>query len=137
MRAGLGLVRTPWVSFIYVNPEETVAVLRRESVQEVGQSLVVHDHLISTWAARMAMISGRSVPVSGQVFELPDIGVVRTALRSAIDAFEEGTPARSARRLGAQAVARQPLQPGRVAIEAMRRAPGRIEQDQLVGALRW
>lgn len=102
MRAGLGLLRVPVVSFLYVNPVETVAVLRRGTCQELGQSLVVHDHLISVWAARMTMISGIVLPVSGQVFELPDLGVVRTAVRGAVDSFEEATHGRSAGRLGAQ-----------------------------------
>ena len=102
MRAGLGLILSPSVSFIYANPDETIAVLRRESVQEVGQSLEVHDHLISSWAARMALISGDSLPVSGRVYEFPDMGVVRKAVRSAMDNHEEQTLQRSANRLGAQ-----------------------------------
>lgn len=102
VRAGLGLILSPAVSFIYANPDETIAVLRRESVYEVGQSLEVHDHLISSWAARMALISGESLPVSGRVYEFPDMGVVRKAVRSAMDNHEEQTMQRSARRLGAQ-----------------------------------
>lgn len=102
LRAGLGLIRLPSVSFVYANPEETVAVLRRESVQEVGQSLEVHDHLISSWASRMALISGETLPVSGRVYEFPDMGVVRKAIRSAVDNHEEQTPLRTAKRLGAQ-----------------------------------
>lgn len=102
LRAGLGLIQLPSVSFVYASPDETVALLRRESVQEVGQSLEVHDHLISGWAARMALISGDWLPVSGRVYEFPDVGVVRKAIRNAIDDHEEATPLRSARRLGVQ-----------------------------------
>ncbi|WP_146662144.1 hypothetical protein [Enhygromyxa salina] len=102
LRAGLGLVLSPSVSFVYANPDETIAVLRRESVFEVGQSLEVHDHLISSWAARMALISGVSLPISGRVYEFPDMGVVRKAVRSAMDNHEEQTMQRSALRLGAQ-----------------------------------
>ena len=102
IRAGLGLVQSPASRFVYATCDETIVVLRRESVQEVGQSLEVHDHLIAAWAARMALISGESLPVSGQVFEFPDVAVVRKAIRSAIDAYEDRTPLRSARRLGAQ-----------------------------------
>jgi hypothetical protein len=102
LRAGLGLIQLPAVSFVYANPDETVVVLRPESVQEVGQSLEVHDHLISSWAARMALISGDSLPVSGRVYEFPDVGVVRKAVRSAVDNHEETTPLRSAKRLGVQ-----------------------------------
>jgi len=102
IRASLGLAASPAVAFAYANPEESVIVLRSEIVNEVGQSLEIHDHLISSWAARMALISGASVPVSGHVYELPDLGVVRKAIGSALDAHEETTPLRSARRLGAQ-----------------------------------
>ncbi len=102
LRAGLGLVQLSAVRFVYASCDETVAVLRPESVQEVGQSLEVHDHLLSYWSARMALISGELLPVSGRVFELPDMAVVRKAVRSAIDAHEDQTPLRSAKRLGAQ-----------------------------------
>jgi hypothetical protein len=102
VRAGLGLIRSPAVSFVYANPDETVVVLRSEVVHEVGQSLEVHDHLISSWAARMALLSGESLPISGQVYELPDLGVVRKAIRNVVESHEEGTPMRSAKWLGAQ-----------------------------------
>lgn len=102
IRAGLGLAQTPAARFVYANVDETIVVVRPDSVQEVGQSLELHDHMISTWAARMALISGECLRVSGQVYELPDIGVVRTAIRSAVDLHEDRTPVRCARRLGAQ-----------------------------------
>lgn len=102
VRAGLGLIRSPAVSFVYANPDETVALLRSDVVHDVGQSLEVHDHLISNWAARMALLSGESLPVSGRVYEFPDLGVVRKAVRSAVESHEEATPLRSAKRLGAQ-----------------------------------
>lgn len=102
VRAGLGLVRSPAVSFVYANPDETVVLLRSDVVHDVGQSLEVHDHLISSWAARMALLSGVSLPISGRVYEFPDLGVVRKAVRSAVEQHEEATPQRSARRLGVQ-----------------------------------
>lgn len=102
IRAGLGLAASPAVSFIYATSEEAVAVLRGEAVGEVGQSLEVHDHLLSAWAARMALLSGLSVPVHGHVYELPDVQVERKAVGSAIDSHEESTMLRSAKRLGAQ-----------------------------------
>lgn len=102
VRSGLGLIRSPAVSFVYANPDETVALLRSDVVHDVGQSLEVHDHLISSWAARMALLSGFALPISGRVYEFPDLGVVRKAIRSAVEAHEESTPQRSARRLGAQ-----------------------------------
>jgi hypothetical protein len=102
VRAGLGLVRLPSVSFVYANADETVALLRSDVVHDVGQSLEVHDHLISSWAARMALLSGVSLPISGRVYEFPDLGVVRRAIRNAVESHEEATPQRSARWLGAQ-----------------------------------
>jgi hypothetical protein len=102
LRSGLSLVQSPASRFVYATCDETIVVLRPESVQEVGQSLEIHDHLISQWAARMALISGETLPVSGRVYELPDLNVVRKALRSAVDAYEDQTPLRTAKRLGAQ-----------------------------------
>jgi hypothetical protein len=102
LRAGVGLVQSPASRFVYATCQEAVVVLRREVVAEVGQSLEVHDHLISSWAARMALISGESVAVSGRVYELPDLGVLRKLIRAAVDGYEDQTPLRSARRLGAQ-----------------------------------
>jgi hypothetical protein len=102
IRAGLGLIRSPAVSFVYANPDETIVLLRSDVVHDVGQSLEVHDHLISNWAARMALLSGESLPISGLVYEFPDLGVVRKAFRSAVESHEEATPIRSAKRLGAQ-----------------------------------
>src|SRR5690606_10777602 len=102
LRAGLGLAQSPAARFVYATCEEAVVVLRPEAVTELGQSLEVHDHLVSDWVARMALISGVSVPVCGRVYELPDLGVVRKLIRTAVDSFEDQTPLRSARRLGAQ-----------------------------------
>jgi hypothetical protein len=102
IRAGLGLVRSPAVSFVYANTDETIALLRSDVVHDVGQSLEVHDHLVSSWAARMALLSGESLPISGRVYEFPDLGVVRKAIRSAVESHEEATPLRSAKWLGAQ-----------------------------------
>jgi hypothetical protein len=102
VRAGIGLVQSRASRFVYANCEEAVVVLRREAVAEVGQSLEIHDHLVSSWAARMALISGESLPVCGRVYELPDLGVVRKLIRTAVDGYEDQTPLRSARRLGAQ-----------------------------------
>lgn len=102
VRAGLGLVQLPASRFVYATCEEVVVLLRPEAVAEVGQSLEVHDHLISHWVARMTAISGESLPVCGRVYELPDLGVVRKLIRTAVDGFEDQTPLRSARRLGAQ-----------------------------------
>ena len=49
-------------------------------------------------ALLMALLSGVSLPISGRVYEFPDLGVVRKAIRAAVEAHEESTPLRSARR---------------------------------------
>jgi hypothetical protein len=102
LRASIGLGQSPASQFVYATAEGAIVVLRREAVSEVGQSLEIHDHLISSWAARMALISGEQLPVIGRVYELPDLQVVRKLVRAAVDGHEDQTPLRSARRLGAQ-----------------------------------
>jgi len=102
VRAGLGLIQSGMISFVYANPEECVALLRRDMINEVGQSLQVHDQLVSEFAGRLALLVGRPLPVYGQIYEFPDIGVVRKAMRTCVDEFEQSTPLRSATRLGAQ-----------------------------------
>lgn len=102
VRAGLGLIQSGMLSFVYANTDECVAVLRRDVVDEVGQSLTVHDHLVSEFAGRLALLVGQPLPVSGQIYEFPDLGVVRKAFRGCVDEFEQSTPFRSATRLGAQ-----------------------------------
>src|SRR5690606_10490983 len=98
VRAGLGLVQLPASRFVYATCDEVVVILRPEAVAEVGLSLEVHVHLISHWVGRMTSISGEALPVCGRVYELPDVGVVRKLIRSAVDGFEDQTPLRSARR---------------------------------------
>ncbi len=106
MRAGLGLIQSGMLSFVYANTEECVAVLRRDVVGDVGQSLVVHDHLVSEFAGRLSLLIGQPIAVCGQIYEFPDVGVVRKAFRACVDEFEQSTPHRSATRLGAQLLGR-------------------------------
>jgi hypothetical protein len=102
LRAGLGLAQSAAARFVYATCDEAVVLLRPDAVAELGQSLEVHDHLISDWVGRMALLSGEALPVHGRVYELPDLGVVQKLFRTIVDGFEDQTPLRSARRLGAQ-----------------------------------
>lgn len=102
MRAGVGLISTGAVSFVYANPNETLVLMRSELVSRPGATLQFHDMLVSTWSSRMALISGLSIPVVGRVYELPDIAQVRKLVRACIDHLEESTPLRTAHRLGVQ-----------------------------------
>lgn len=127
VRAGLGLMQSGSVSFVYANTEEVVALIRADSVSEAGKSLVVHDHLVSMLAARLALLAGREVPVHAAVYEFPDISVVRRAFTTALDSVEETTPARSARRIGAQMRGRgEPFHPSMV--ETLEEQMGLLEE---------
>lgn len=102
VRAGMGLARSGSVSFIYANADETIALIRAGVVEEVGQSLSVHDRLVSLYAARLAMVLGTEVPVFGDIYEFPNLTVARRAYLSALESLEESTPLRCSIRLGAQ-----------------------------------
>jgi hypothetical protein len=115
VRAGLGLMQSGVVSFVYSNSEETVALVRADAVDAAGRSLVVHDQLVSMFAARLALLSGRELPIHADVYELPDMDVVRRAFGAALDAAEENTPARCSWRIGAQMRGRgEPFHPSMV-----------------------
>lgn len=115
VRAGLGLMQSGSVSFVYSNSEETVALVRADAVSAAGRSLVVHDELVSMFAARLALLCGHELAVHADVYELPDLDVVRRAFSSALDAAEENTPARCSWRLGAQMRGRgEPFHPSMV-----------------------
>lgn len=115
VRAGLGLMQSGEVTFVYSNSEETVALVRGDAVKAAGRSLLVHDHLVSMFAARLALLCGQELPVHADVYELPDMDVVRRAFSSALDAAEENTPARCSWRIGAQMRGRgEPFHPSMV-----------------------
>ncbi len=102
VRTGLGLVSCGFISFVYATPEETIALLRSDVAKVAGESLVIHNHLVSMYAARFALLSGQELPMHGGLFEFPDLGIVRRVLSTVQEAVEETTPLRSCRRLGAQ-----------------------------------
>jgi hypothetical protein len=102
LRAGLGLMQSGSVSFVYANTEGVTALIKSEAVAEAGKSMEVHDHLVSIFAARVALLAGRELPVAARAYEFPDLGVVRQAFVSALDTLEESTMTRCANRIGAQ-----------------------------------
>ncbi len=102
IRAGLGLARSGSASFLYTNADETIALIRTGVVEEVGQSLSIHDQLVSLYAARLAMVLGEEVPVFGDIYEFPNLSVARRAYVTALEALEDSTPLRCSIRLGAQ-----------------------------------
>ncbi len=115
MRAGLGLVQCGFASFVYANTEEVILLVRPDAVAEAGQSLDVHDHLVSLFSARMAILTGAEVPARGEIYEFPNLTIARRAFSAALDGLEESTPARSSWRLGAQMRGRgEPFHPSMV-----------------------
>src|SRR5690606_2474352 len=69
VRAGVGLLQSQFVSFAYATPEETVALVRVDAVGRVGSSLAVYDRLVSMYAARVAVLLGEELVVSGSSYE--------------------------------------------------------------------
>jgi hypothetical protein len=115
LRAGLAIVRSDTVSFVYAAPEQTVALLRPNSVKGAGRSLEIHDRLVSLVAARLALLVGEEIAVHARIYEFPDLGVARRAFCGVLEAIEEATPLRSAMRLGAQLRGRgEPFHPSMI-----------------------
>ena len=102
VRAGLGLVRSGLVSFVYATPEEAVALIRKDVLVGPGSSMGIHDRLVSMFAARFALLAGYEMPARGRIYEFPDLAVVRRAFSTVQEGVEEWTPVRSSSRLGAQ-----------------------------------
>ena len=102
VRAGIGLLQSHNVSFAYANAEEVVALIRPDAVARMGSSLAVYEQLLSMYSARLAVLLGEELHVSGHIFEFPDLGIARRAFVAAQEWVEEGTMLRSARRLGSQ-----------------------------------
>jgi len=101
LRAGLGLSRSGVASFVYATPEEVVVVVRSDALR--GRSpLFVHDQLVSLYTARLSLLAGRELPALGQIYEFPDVAVIRKAITSLVEDVEEATPMRSSIWLGAQ-----------------------------------
>ena len=95
IRAGIGLLQSHNVSFAYSTAEEVVALVRVDAVSRMGSSLAVYEQLLSMYSARLAVLLGEELVVSGHIFEFPDIGIARRAFVSAQEWLEEATPLRS------------------------------------------
>ncbi len=102
LRAGLGLMQTGLVSFVYASGCEVVVVLLPDAVLSVGESLHIHDRIVTQYAASLALLVGKVIPAIGEVYEFPNVGVVRKAVVALQSTLEETTPSRSAHWIGAQ-----------------------------------
>ena len=102
VRAGVGALHSQFVSFAYATAEEVVLLIRADAVTRVGSSLAVYDRLVSSYAARVALILGEEVVITGSIFEFPDLGIAQKAFIAAQEWVEEATPLRSAWRVAQQ-----------------------------------
>ena len=112
VRAGLGLSQSGQVSFVYATPAEAVCLVRADVVQGAGAVLPIQSQLLASFTARLSLLAGVEVPSVAQVFEFPDVTVVRRAVSRLVEDMEESTPLRSSLWLGAQLRGRgQPFHP--------------------------
>lgn len=102
IRAGIGLLQSRNVSFVYANSEEVVALIRGDAVSRMGSSMAVYEQLISMFSARMALLLGEEIIIHGKIYEFPDLGIARRAFISGLEWLEDGASMRAAQRLGAQ-----------------------------------
>lgn len=112
VRAGLGLSQSGQVSFVYATPVEAVCLVRSDVVQGAGAVLPIQSRLLAAFTARLSLLAGAEIPASAQLFEFPDVTVVRRAVSRLVEDVEESTPLRSSLWLGAQLRGRgQPFHP--------------------------
>ena len=102
IRAGIGLVELEVGKFVLATSEETIVIVRPEALQKIGDSLGMHDLLISRFAARLARVSGQEFSVLGEVYEFPDLCVAAKAIVSAQQHHENTAIDRAWGRLDAQ-----------------------------------
>lgn len=102
LRAGLSLVRSGLVSFVYATSEETVVVVKPGVADGAGAPVALQNRLLSMYATRLSLLAGQEFPASARVYEFPDVSVVRRALSVLVEEVEEATPLRSSIWLGAQ-----------------------------------
>ncbi len=106
IRAGVALAQVDGVSFVYASAQEAIIVLTRGAVSVVGQSMLVHDFMVSRYAARLARLTGREIAVSGSLYEFPSTAVVRKALAASMSTVESTAGWRAAFYVGSQVLGR-------------------------------
>lgn len=102
VRAGLGLLRAGIGEFVYANAEQALVLVGHDAGARAGSAVAIQSRIVSMYAARLALLCGRELPVQARMFEFPDITVVRRALSALVEDVEETTPLRSSIWLGAQ-----------------------------------
>lgn len=106
IRAGLGLIRSGVASFVYATPDEVMLLVNPEACSGAGASMAVHDRLVSSFSARLSLLSGHELPATGRIYEFPDLDVARKAFRTVQDAVVTGVLRRAVVRLATQLRAR-------------------------------
>jgi len=115
LRAGLGLMRTGLVSFVYATVEEVLVMLHREAADGEGAPFEAQTRLVADYSAALSLLLGQPIAAGARIYEVPDVDVARRALVSLASDVEEATPLRSAMWLGAQLRGRgQPFHPSMV-----------------------
>lgn len=102
LRAGLGLAQSGLVTFVYATPEDVVVVVRPEVVGPAGTPVEIQNQLLARFTARLSLLAGREFPGEANIYEFPDVVVVRRALCALQEEVEETTPLRSSLWLGSQ-----------------------------------
>ncbi|TPV93089.1 MAG: hypothetical protein B7733_22190 [Myxococcales bacterium FL481] len=102
IRAGLWMTERCPCTFVYATTEECLVLVPPDRVATPGATMAAHDALTSLFAARLARLSGWELEVSGALYELPSLAVVRRLFVGALESGRRQTLRRSARRLCAQ-----------------------------------
>lgn len=137
IRAGVALAQIDGIDLVYASAQECTVVLSRGSVSMVGQSMLVHDFLVSRYSARLARLTGREIAVSGTLFEVPNNAVVRKALAASLKGVEVNAPWRAALYVGSQVLGRggnfDPTTIGTVAGQHEVLSAAQVDLDALPG----
>jgi hypothetical protein len=115
LRAGLGLVSSGLVTFVYATAHDALAVIRPDAVGRAGTPLEIHNVLLARYSARLSLLVGREIPAEARIYEFPDLTVIRRALCALQTEVEDSALLRSSLWLGAQLRGRgQPFHPSMV-----------------------
>ena len=106
IRAGLALAQIDGVTLVYASGHECCVVVDGSRISEVGQSLLLHDFMVSRFAARLAILTGSEIAVTGSLYEFPSPEVVRRALAASLQGVEAAAPWRAAFYVGTQVLGR-------------------------------
>lgn len=102
VRAGMGLAETGLASMVLAGVDETIVLLRQDVAVKVGDSIWLHDLMLSRFSSRLALLTGRELVCFAEFYEFPDADVVAKSVVGAQEHWRAQAVARSARRLAVQ-----------------------------------